>query len=70
MMASLKDGVIRTISQDDPHRSARGETPIMPWLQSAVNVVSFANADGRYDELAAYLEVEEVDVTAVTEPSA
>ena len=57
MMASLKDGVIRTISQDDLTRALREVKPsIMPWLQSAVNVVSFANADGRYDELAAYLK--------------
>jgi hypothetical protein len=25
------------------------------WLQSARNVVTFANNDGRYDDLAAYL---------------
>jgi hypothetical protein len=27
----------------------------MPWLQSARNVVTFANEDGRYDDLEDYL---------------
>jgi SpoVK/Ycf46/Vps4 family AAA+-type ATPase len=38
-------------------RTAIGQTrPSMgPWLQSARNVVQFANPDGGYDELAAYL---------------
>lgn len=30
-----------------------------PWLQSARNVVDFANADGRYDDLKNYLEAEQ-----------
>lgn len=56
MMASIESGQVRPISMADVLATLREVRPsTTAWLQSARNVVTFANADGRYDELAAYL---------------
>lgn len=56
MTESIASGTVRPIDMNDVNR-ALGE--IKPstgaWLQSARNVVSFANQDGRYDDLEDYL---------------
>ncbi|MBD5784886.1 ATP-binding protein [Cellulosimicrobium terreum] len=56
MMDSIATGQVRPITMDDVRAAL---TEIRPsttaWLQSARNVVTFANNDGRYDDLAAYL---------------
>lgn len=59
MTDSIATGEIRPISMDDI-RSALAEVrpSTIPWLHSAKNVVSFANNDGRYDELGAYLRAQ------------
>ncbi len=60
MSDSIARGELRPITMDDL-RSALAEVKPStgPWLQSARNVVDFANADGRYDELKHYLEAEQ-----------
>ncbi|MCK0116513.1 AAA family ATPase [Isoptericola sp. S6320L] len=56
MTDSISSGEIRPISMDDVQAALTEVRPsTTAWLQSARNVVSFANNDGRYDELAAYL---------------
>lgn len=56
MTESIASGVVRPIDMNDVNRAL---TEIKPsttaWLQSARNVVSFANQDGRYDDLEEYL---------------
>ncbi|MBA4608323.1 AAA family ATPase [Aeromicrobium sp. Marseille-Q0843] len=54
---SLGDGQVRPIGMDDVVAALAEIRPsTTSWLQSARNVVEFANADGRYDELEAYLK--------------
>ncbi|WP_407320311.1 ATP-binding protein [Isoptericola halotolerans] len=56
MTDSIASGEIRPINMDDVRAALTEVRPsTTAWLQSARNVVSFANNDGRYDELAAYL---------------
>lgn len=56
MTDSIASGEIRPISMDDIRAALAEVRPsTTSWLQSARNVVSFANDDGRYDELGAYL---------------
>lgn len=59
MSDSILNGELRPIGMGDI-RAALGEVKPStgPWLQSARNVVDFANADGRYDDLKDYLEAE------------
>lgn len=58
---SLGDGQVRPIDMNDV-AAALGEIrpSTIGWLQAARNVVEFANADGRYDELAAYLKARRI----------
>jgi SpoVK/Ycf46/Vps4 family AAA+-type ATPase len=56
MDASLEAGEVRPISQADLEEAASSVSPsIRPWMETAKNYTLFANADGTYDELAAYL---------------
>ncbi|WP_159792900.1 ATP-binding protein [Puerhibacterium puerhi] len=56
MMDSIATGEVRAITMDDLRAALREVRPsTTAWLQSARNVVQFANNDGRYDDLAAYL---------------
>jgi len=56
MMDSIASGQVRPITMTDLHAALADVRPsTTAWLQSARNVVTFANNDGRYDELAAYL---------------
>lgn len=59
MSASIASGEIRPIGMGDL-RAAQSEVKPSsgPWLQSARNVVEFANIDGRYDDLERYLAAE------------
>lgn len=61
MMASIRTGEVQPVSMDDVRAALREIKPsTMSWLQSARNVVTFANADGRYDELATYLKARKI----------
>lgn len=56
MMDSIASGQVRPITMADMESALADVRPsTTAWLQSARNVVTFANNDGRYDELAAYL---------------
>ena len=56
MSDSIASGTVRPINMKDVEKALKEIKPsIMPWLQSARNVVTFANEDGRYDDLEAYL---------------
>nr|WP_171783979.1 ATP-binding protein [Isoptericola halotolerans] len=56
MMDSIASGEVRPITMDDVRAALSEVRPsTTAWLHSARNVVSFANNDGRYDELGAYL---------------
>ncbi len=56
MMDSIASGEVRPVTMDDVRAALQEVRPsTTAWLQSARNVVTFANADGRYDDLATYL---------------
>ena len=56
LMDSVASGDIRLIEQGDLETSLSEVRPsIGPWMESARNVVLFANEDGTYDELRQYL---------------
>jgi hypothetical protein len=56
MMDSIATGQVRPITMADMNAALADVRPsTTAWLQSARNVVTFANNDGRYDDLAAYL---------------
>ncbi|WP_454042463.1 ATP-binding protein [Cellulosimicrobium sp. Marseille-Q8652] len=56
MMDSIASGEVRPITMTDVRAALQELRPsTTAWLQSARNVVTFANNDGRYDDLAAYL---------------
>ena len=60
MSDSIASGQLRPISMADMRNALDEIKPSTgPWLQSARNVVDFANADGRYDDLKLYLESEQ-----------
>lgn len=53
---SARTGVARMIGMADLEAAVREVRPsIGPWLETARNVAQFANADGTYDDLLAYL---------------
>ncbi len=59
MSDSIANGELRPIGMQDLRAALAEVKPSTgPWLQSARNVVDFANADGRYDDLKDYLEAE------------
>ncbi|CAN5363812.1 ATP-binding protein [soil metagenome] len=56
MTESIANGAVRPIDMNDVNRAMQEIKPsTTAWLQSARNVVSFANQDGRYDDLEDYL---------------
>jgi SpoVK/Ycf46/Vps4 family AAA+-type ATPase len=56
LLDSVATGQVRTIRMDDLDAAISDVRPsIGPWLESARNVALFANQDGDYDELAAFL---------------
>ena len=56
LMDAAETGVVRMIGQADVERALREVRPsVGPWFETARNVALFANADGTYDDLAAYL---------------
>ncbi len=56
MIRSMEIGSVDPISMSDVNSALAEIKPSTgPWLQGAKNVVSFSNADGRYDELAEHL---------------
>jgi SpoVK/Ycf46/Vps4 family AAA+-type ATPase len=61
MMDSIRTGSVRPINMKDM-RVALGDIKpsIAPWMQSAKNVVQFANKSGEYDELEDFLKKERV----------
>ncbi len=60
MSDSISTGELRPIDMNDLRFALSEVKPSTgPWLQSARNVVDFANADGRYDDLKSYLEAEQ-----------
>ncbi len=57
MARSVKAGRIEPIGMDDVRHALRQVKPSTgSWLVSAKNVAAFANTDGRYDDLVAYLK--------------
>jgi SpoVK/Ycf46/Vps4 family AAA+-type ATPase len=57
MARSVKAGRIEPVSMDDVRQVLQHIKPSTgSWLISAKNVAAFANADGRYDDLVAYLK--------------
>ncbi len=56
LLDSVRTGRPRMIEMADLEAAVRDSRPsIGPWLQAARNVAQFANADGTYDDLLAYL---------------
>lgn len=56
MTDSIAKGTVRPIDMNDVRKAMKEIKPsTTAWLQSARNVVSFANQDGRYDDLEEYL---------------
>lgn len=56
LMVAAETGELRMIGQEDAEAAIREVRPsIGPWFETARNVALFANDDGQYDELAAYL---------------
>ena len=56
LMESVESGETRMIRMSDFDAALAEVRPSMgPWLETARNVALFANTDGEYDELAAYL---------------
>ncbi len=61
MMASIRSGSVRPINMKDMREALGDIKPsIAPWLQSAKNVVTFANKTGEYDDLVEYLKDEKI----------
>jgi SpoVK/Ycf46/Vps4 family AAA+-type ATPase len=53
---SMRDGRLHALTTKDLEAAAREIRPSTgPWFATARNVVAFANADGEYDDLSAYL---------------
>jgi SpoVK/Ycf46/Vps4 family AAA+-type ATPase len=53
---SMRDGRLHALSTKDLEAAAKEIRPSTgPWFATARNVVAFANADGEYDDLSAYL---------------
>jgi SpoVK/Ycf46/Vps4 family AAA+-type ATPase len=56
LMEAAETGDVRMISQADIEAALKEIRPsIGPWFDTARNIVMFANEDGSYDELAAYM---------------
>jgi AAA+ superfamily predicted ATPase len=58
LLDSVRSGRPRMIEMRDLEAAVKDSKPsIGPWLQTARNVAEFANADGSYDDLLAYLRI-------------
>jgi SpoVK/Ycf46/Vps4 family AAA+-type ATPase len=56
LLDSARTGNVRMIDHGDLEAAVRDVRPsIGPWLDTARNVAEFANEDGTYDDLLAYL---------------
>ena len=56
LMEAAETGTLRMIRQEDVEAAIAEVRPsVTPWFETARNVALFANEDGTYDELAAYL---------------
>ena len=56
LLDSVSTGVPRLITMGDFDAALREIRPsVGAWMETARNVALFANADGEYDELAAYI---------------
>ena len=56
LLDAVESGQVRMIGQSDVEQALSEVRPsIAPWFETARNVALFANEDGTYDELAAYL---------------
>jgi AAA+ superfamily predicted ATPase len=56
LLDSARTGTTRMIEMEDLEAALRQVSPsIGPWLETARNVAQFANGDGSYDDLLAYL---------------
>ena len=61
MMDSIRSGTVRPINMKDMREALGDIKPsIAPWLQSAKNVVTFANKTGEYDDLVDFLKEERI----------
>ncbi|WP_431236255.1 ATP-binding protein (plasmid) [Mycolicibacterium psychrotolerans] len=61
MAESMRSGQIRPITMTDINNAIDTTRPSAgPWLETARNVVEFANGDGTYDELARYLRTRKI----------
>ena len=61
MMDSIRTGAVRPINMKDMRAALSDIKPsIAPWMQSAKNVVQFANSTGEYDELEDFLKRERI----------
>jgi SpoVK/Ycf46/Vps4 family AAA+-type ATPase len=57
MQRALETGSVVPVNQKLMMKAAKSVKPsVGPWLDTARNYVTFANADGHYDDLAAYLK--------------
>jgi SpoVK/Ycf46/Vps4 family AAA+-type ATPase len=57
MMDAVRTGEVRMIEMRDLEAAAREVKPSTgPWFEAARNVVTFANSDGTYDDLLAYMK--------------
>lgn len=57
MLRSIQSGEVQPIGMDELRHVLREIRPSTgPWLSGAKNVVAFANTDGRYDDLAEFLD--------------
>ncbi|RUQ98238.1 AAA family ATPase [Labedella endophytica] len=57
MLRSIQSGEVQPIGMDElRHVLSEIRPSTGPWLSGAKNVVAFANTDGRYDDLAEFLE--------------
>ncbi len=57
MMEAVRTGEVRMIEMRDLEAAVREVKPSTgPWFEAARNVVTFANSDGTYDDLLAYMK--------------
>ena len=59
MLDSARTGNVRLIGMDDmEHAISQVKPSTLPWFDAARNVIAFANSDGSYDELRAFMKRE------------
>lgn len=61
LLDSARSGNVRMIGMDDlEHAVGQIQPSTLAWFEAAKNVVSFANADGTYDDLRTYMKRERI----------